>query len=80
MIALIKQDKHGLEIIPEPIPEWIDPVAFAIFDCYGYSLCEEYTECDEPRFEFGTREIANPYRESDDDPETVIQRTARQIL
>ena len=80
MIALIRQHNNGYTEIMTDIPEWADATAFSIFDCYGYSLCEEYTECDEPRFEFGTREIANPYRQSEDDPETVIQRIARQIL
>ena len=80
MEALIKNDTRGRMDLLCPIPEWADATAFSVFDCYGYSLCEEYTECDEPRFEFGTREIANPYRQSEKDPETVIQRTARQIL
>lgn len=80
MIALIKNDKHGLDVISEPIPEWIDPVAFAIFDCYGYSLCEEYTKCDDPKFEFSMKEITNPYRQSENDPENVMQRIATQVI
>lgn len=85
MIALIKNNKNGLDILC-PIPEWVDPVAFSIFDCYGYSLCADYTPPAQdtkekiiPQFTFSTEVIKNPYRQSDDDPETVIQRTARQI-
>lgn len=81
MIALIKQDKNGLDILC-PIPEWVDAIAFSIFDCYGYALCPEYTEPENetiPEFKFGTREIENPYRQNEDDPETVTIRTAVQI-
>ena len=81
MIALIKNDKNGLDILC-PIPEWIDPIAFSVFDCYGYSLCADYTApMDEtvPQFEFSTKEIDNPYRQSEDDPATVILRTAVQL-
>jgi hypothetical protein len=82
MIALIKNDKNGLDILC-PIPEWVDAIAFSVFDCYGYSLCAEYTEPNEdtiPQFEFSTREIENPYRQSEDDPATVIQRIATQVV
>ena len=82
MIALIKQDKHGTDILC-PIPEWVDAIAFSIFDCYGYSLCADYnTPQDDtiPTFEFGTKEIENPYRQSEDDPETVTQRIATQVI
>ena len=81
MIALIKQDNNGLDILC-PIPEWVDAIAFSVFDCYGYSLCADYTTPEDetvPQFEFSTREIENPYRQSEDDPETVILRTAVQI-
>lgn len=82
MIALIKNDKHGLDILC-PIPEWIDPIAFSIFDCYGYSLCADYQAPQDetvPTFEFSTKEIENPYRQSEDDPETVTQRIATQVV
>lgn len=81
MIALIKQDKNGLEIISEPIPEWIDPVAFAIFDCYGYSLCADYRPPQDetkPQLTFSTKIIKNPYKENEDDPETVTLKIAAQ--
>ena len=81
MIALIKSDKHGLDILC-PIPEWVDAIAFSVFDCYGYSLCADYHAPEDetvPQFEFSTREIENPYRQNKDDPETVILRTAVQI-
>ena len=75
MKALIKQN----EIIPESSwPEWLDPVAFAVFDCYGYYLCPDCPEDADPeQFEFKSVKIKNPYHESDDDPETVTLRTAR---
>ena len=81
MIALIRQDKHGLDILC-PIPEWVDAIAFSVFDCYGYSLCADYQAPEDetvPQFEFSTREIENPYRQSEDDPATVILRTAVQL-
>ena len=81
MIALIKNDKHGLDILC-PIPEWVDAIAFSVFDCYGYSLCADYTAPEDetvPQFEFSTREIENPYRQSEDDPVTLILRTAVQL-
>ena len=81
MIALIKHDKNELDILC-PIPEWVDAIAFSIFDCYGYSLCADYQAPEDetiPQFEFGTREIKNPYKQSEDDPETVILRTAVQL-
>lgn len=81
MIALIKNDNHGLDILC-PIPEWVDAVAFSIFDCYGYSLCTDYQAPEDetvPQFEFNTREIENPYKQSEDDPATVILRTAVQL-
>ena len=81
MIALIKNDKHGLDVLC-PIPEWVDMNAFSIFSCYGYSLCENYIPGPEgsvPRFEFREREISNPYRKDPEDPVTVKQRIAIQI-
>ena len=81
MIALIKQDDRGLDILC-PIPEWVDPIAFSIFDCYGYSYCANYNVPANdavPVFGFQTQEIPNPYKESGDDPETVTQRIAIQI-
>lgn len=82
MIALIKNDKNGLDIISEPIPEWIDPVAFAIFDCYDYSLCADYRppqDETEPQFTFSTKVIKNPYKQNEDDPETIDMRIATQM-
>ena len=81
MIALIKQDKHGLDILC-PIPEWVDAIAFSIYDCYGYALCADYTAPQDdtvPQFVFSTKEIENPYRQSEEDPATVILRTAVQL-
>ena len=78
MIALIKITKEGIDII-QPIPEWIDPIAFSVFDCYGYALCENYEQIEEPTatdFDFSAREIENPYKQSEEDPETVTQRIA----
>ena len=77
MIALIKEDKNGLDIM-YPIPDWVDPIAFSVFDCYGYSLCENYEVTEEPEFEFITVKIVNPYKESEDDPDYVTQRLATQ--
>jgi hypothetical protein len=80
MIALIKNDKNELDILC-PIPEWVDPMAFSIFDCYGYSYCANYNvpvNDAVPVFEFRTQTIANPYKESEEDPETVTQRIATQ--
>ena len=79
MIALVKNNKNGYDII-YPIPDWIDVLAFTIFDCYGYSLCTNYhtVEGKKPEFYFDTREINNPYKEHEDDPETVLQRIAVQ--
>ena len=79
MIALVKNDKYGLNIITEPFDDWIDPIAFSVFDCYGYALCENYEQIEEPTatdFDFSAREIENPYRQSDEDPDTVTQRIA----
>lgn len=81
MIALIKQDKNGLDILC-PIPEWVDAIAFAVFDCYGYSLCPEYDPPEDetiPEFEFSTKEIANPFKQSEDDPDFVTIRMAMQL-
>ena len=81
MIALIKNDKNGLDILC-PIPDWVDAIAFSVFDCYGYSLCADYVQPEEdmiPEFSFSTKEIANPYRQSEDDPETVTLRIATQL-
>ena len=81
MITLIKST-DTTDIIHEPFPSWIDPLAFSIFDCYGYSLCENYNPGPEgyvPRFEFREREIPNPYRKDPEDPVTVKQRIAIQI-
>ena len=77
MIALIKTT-DPTDIICEPFPAWLDPIAFCIFDCYGYALCD-YTPPEEgitPTFEFSTKEIGNPYKQSEDDPDTVQLRTA----
>lgn len=86
MKALIKI-KDSTDIIAEPFPAWLDPVAFSVFDCYGYALCEEFTpKPDEipaytaQDFEFGTAEIPNPFKQSEDDPDTVLRHIARQIL
>lgn len=79
MKALIKNDKHGLDIIEEPFDDWIDQIAFSVFDCYGYALCENYEQIEEltaDDFDFSAREIENPYKQSDEDPETVTQRIA----
>ena len=86
--ALIKKNGDGMTIIPEPYPASVDEIAYSILDCYGYSLCENYTEpivifgqeYTPPQFEFSTREIENPYRQSEDDPETVTQRIATQVV
>ena len=77
MIALVKNGIFGLDII-YPIPDWVDPIAFSVFDCYGYSLCENYEITEEPEFEFTTAEIVNPYKETEHDPEFVTQRLATQ--
>ena len=82
MIALIKIDKSGILDILHPIPDWVDPLAFAIFDCYGYSLCADYTPpADDtiPAFGFSTKKIENPFRHNEDDPETVTLRIATQL-
>lgn len=76
MKALIKDT----QIMQEPFIDWIDPIAFAVFDCYGYALCMDYTPCDDPQFEFFTREIDNPFKDRDEDPEKILIRLARQIL
>ena len=83
MKALIKIS-DPTDIIAEPFPDWLDPVAFSVFDCYGYAFCEEYTpkpdeSPTEPDFEFGTAEIPNPFKQSEDDPDTVLRHIARQI-
>lgn len=82
MKALIKINDPA-DVILEPFPDWLDPVAFSVFDCYGYAYCadltpkpDEYTEQD---FEFGTAEIPNPFKQSEDDPDTVLRHIARQI-
>ena len=79
MIALIKTT-NTTDIIAEPFPQWLDPVAFSVFDCYGYALCENYTPIEDgtPRFTFSTREITNPYKQNEDDPDTITQRIATQ--
>lgn len=83
MIALIKITKEGIDII-QPIPEWIDPIAFSVFDCYGYALCEDLwldvDDVTEDVLYFNTREIPNPYRQSENDPETVTQRIVQVIV
>ena len=82
MIALIKNDKNGLDILC-PIPEWVDTIAFSVFDCYGYALCDNYVPSEDdtiPIFEFSTKEIENPYKINDDDPATVTQRIATQEM
>ena len=76
--ALVKMNHSKPDII-YPIPEWVDPVAFSIFDCYGYALCENYEQIEEPTaddFDFSAREIKNPYKQSEEDPDTVTQRIA----
>lgn len=76
-LCLVKE-KDPTDII-YPIPDWIDPFAYSIFDCYGYSICDNYREPQDgeiPQFVFSNRIIENPYRQSDEDPETVIQRIA----
>ena len=80
MIALIKTTDPN-DMIVEPFPEWVDPVAFAIFDCYGYAICSNYEPQDDtvPQFEFSTKEIANPYKHSEKDPNTVQLRIAVMI-
>ena len=81
MIALIKTT-DPTDMIIEPFPEWLDPVAYAIYDCYGYALCNNYEPPQDdtvPKFEFSTMEIVNPYRQEEDDPEKVMQRVATQI-
>ena len=78
MIALIKTTDPS-DMIVEPFPAWLDPVAFAIFDCYGYALCNNYEPPQDdtvPTFEFSTKEIGNPYKQSEDDPDTVQLRIA----
>lgn len=75
--ALVKMNHNEPDII-YPIPEWVDPVAFSVFDCYGYSLCENFVPFEDEtlmKFEFSTREIPNPYGEG-----TVIQRIATQVI
>jgi hypothetical protein len=82
MIALIKNDNHGLDILC-PIPEWVNAIAFSVFDCYGYALCADYTAPEDdivPQFEFSTKEIENPWRQGEDDPATVTQRIATQVV
>lgn len=83
MKALIKI-KDPTDIIAEPFPKWLDPVAFSVFECYGYAYCAEYTpkpdeSPTEQVFEFGTAEIPNPFKQSEDDPDTVLQHIARQV-
>ena len=79
MKALIKiSDPH--DIIAEPFPDWLDPVAFSVFDCYGYAYCEEYDPENGDVFAFEEKETANPFRENEDDPETVIRHFAHQIM
>ena len=78
MIALIKTT-DPTDIIYEPFPAWLDPVAFAIFDCYGYALCNNYVPPEDetiPSFTFSEKEIVNPYKQSEDDPEKVMIRIA----
>lgn len=78
MIALIKTT-DPTDMILEPFPAWIDPIAFCIFDCYGYSYCENYTPKEELTiydFEFYTVDIINPFKETEDDPDIVKQRLA----
>ena len=41
MKALIKIS-DPTDIIAEPFPDWLDPVAFSVFDCYAYAFCSEY--------------------------------------
>jgi len=85
IIALVKLT-DATDIILEPFPAWLDPVAFSVFDCYGYAYCEDLTPKSddspftEQDFEFGTEEIPNPYKQSKDDPDTVLRHIARQIL
>lgn len=84
MKALIKINDPS-DIIAEPFPAWLDPVAFSVFDCYGYALCEEFTPKPdesayaEQDFEFSTAEIPNPFKQSEDDPDTVLRHIARQV-
>ena len=77
MIALIKTT-GTTDIISDPIPDWIDITAFSVFNCYGYALCEDYHPQGDNalRFTFSTREITNPYKQSEDDPDTITQRIA----
>ena len=78
MKALIKIS-DPTDIIAEPFPDWLDPVAFSVFDCYGYAFCEEYDAENGDVFTFEEKEIVNPFRENDDDPETVVRHFAHQI-
>ena len=82
MKALIRI-KDSTDIITEPFPDWLDPVAFSVFDCYGYAACNDYVapdpEAEPARFTFEEKEIANPFRKDDDDPATVIRHFAHQI-
>ena len=80
--ALIKITDDGTTIIPQPYPQYVDELAYAIFDCYGYHLCMDYTSTEDdqhiPSFDLYEREIDNPYKQSEDDPDKVIIRMAAQ--
>ena len=78
MIALIKTT-DTTDIICEPFPQWLDPVAFAIFDCYGYAICSDYqvpAEGETQNFTFGRRKVKNPYKQSEEDTDETFIRTA----
>ena len=79
MKALIKSTDKGMTIITEPFPAWLDPVAFSVFDCYGYAYCAEYDAEGGDTFTFEKNEIPNPFKQSEDDPDTVLRHIARQI-
>ena len=76
MITLVKSET---DVITEPFPEWIDPIAFCVFECYGYAACVNYeppAEGESRSFEFSTREIENPFKKNEEDPDTVLMRIA----
>lgn len=78
MIALIKTTDTS-DIICEPFPKWLDPIAFCVFDCYSYAACANYeppAEGESRSFEFSTREIENPYKQSEEDPDKITMRIA----
>ena len=78
MKALIKIN-DPTDIIAEPFPAWLDPVAFSVFDCYGYAFCSEYDPEKESEIVFSEREIENPFRSSDEDPAVVTLHIAEQL-